>query len=106
MTSAPSEMICHGASERLFDATSVSAEVQRGIDVQTAVDVVSLDERVLSVNLWLTFLGIKNSPIDKVLSDHLPCFEMMVQSTGQKLPLRDPLFYAVQGAGVAIVRRL
>ena len=90
MTSAPSELICHGASERLFDASSLSAEVQRGLDVQTAVDVASLEERVLSVNLWLTFLGIKNSPIDKVLSDHLPCFRMMVQSTGQKASAEGP----------------
>ena len=81
MTSAPSELICHGAAERLFDASSVTAEVQRGVDVQTAVDVMSLEERMLSVKLWLTFLGIKNTPIDKVLSDHLPCFQMMVQST-------------------------
>ena len=82
MTSAPSEAICLGAAERLFDPGSIGAEVHRGLEVQTAVIVETHEESLMSVKLWLSVLGLLNSPVGKALVHKFPCFKNIVQSTG------------------------
>ena len=86
MTSAPSGAVCTAATEALYDDTGLSLDMKNALAVQTMTHMATQEKRLMSVQMWLYMLGLKDTVAEKVLKETHPCHGIMLAVNGLPPP--------------------
>ena len=86
MNSSPSGAVVQACSEAVFDMSSVESKMKSAIQVQQMTHQATQEKRLMSVKLWLHILGLRQTCIATIARDDFPCFELILQVTGQQAP--------------------
>ena len=86
MNSSPSGAVAQACSEAVFDAGSVESKLKSAIQVQQMTHQATNEKRLMSVKLWLHILGLRQTCIPNIAREDFPCFELILQVTGQQAP--------------------
>jgi len=94
MSSAPHHTVVKAASESVFSGTTLPPLLQQELQTQTMTHTQAHEQRRMSVRMWMHFLHLRGTPAGDALLETYPCFRMMIQATGQKVPEHFPTAFA------------
>ena len=86
MNSAPSGAVVQACGEAVFDVAVVDRKMKSAIQVQQMTHQATQEKRLMSVKLWMYILGLRQTCIFNIAREDFPCFELILQVTGQKAP--------------------
>ena len=86
MNSSPSGAVVQACSEAVFEAASVDSKMKSAIQVQQMTHQATQEKRLMSVKLWMHILGLRQTCIANIAREDFPCFELILQCTGQQAP--------------------
>ena len=86
MNSSPSGAVVQACSEAVFEANAVDSKMKSAIQVQQMTHEATQEKRLMSVKLWMRILGIRQTCIANIAREDFPCFELILQVTGQQAP--------------------
>ena len=86
MNSSPSGAVVHACSDAVFDAAGIDSKMKSAIQVQQMTHEATQEKRLMSVKLWLHILGLRQTCIANIAREDFPCFELILQVTGQQAP--------------------
>ena len=86
MTSAPGSKVAQACAEGVFDASCIPPPMKAEIQMQQMTHVATGEKRLMSVKMWLHFLGLSRTVAADVIQQTHPCHGMILQVTGQAAP--------------------
>ena len=86
MNSSPSGAVVQACGEVVFDAAVVDSKMKSAIRVQQMTHQATQEKRLMSVKLWMYVLSLRETCIFNIAREDFPCFELILQVTGQQAP--------------------
>ena len=86
MNSSPSGAVVQACSEAVFEAAGVDSKMKSAIQVQQMTHQSTQEKRLMSVKLWMYILGLRQTCIFNIAREDFPCFDLILQVTGQQAP--------------------
>ena len=86
MNSSPSGAVVQACSEAVFDAAGLDKKMKSAIQVQQMTHQATQEKRLMSVKLWMHILGLRQTRIANIAREDFPCFDLILQVTGQQAP--------------------
>jgi hypothetical protein len=90
MNSAPHNIVVKAAADSVFSGAKLSPHLQQELVMQTMTHLQTKERRLFSVRMWMHFLHLQNTYAEETLMEAFPCFQMILQVTGQKAPDKLP----------------
>ena len=86
MRSAPSRAVVQACADAVFDPERASPKIKAAMLVQHMKHLATAEVRLMSVKMWLHFLSLNQTCLPALIQETYPCFELILQVTGQKAP--------------------